>query len=58
MTIRIYSMDEAKARNAFDAHSAILKAQRENPSLCKNPAWTILRQDAYERFAQAFEVLC
>lgn len=44
-----------KADLAFQAHSALLKAERERPELRKNPFWTMLRQDAFERFAEAFE---
>lgn len=43
------------ADNAFQAHMVLVKAERENPALKNNPHWTLLRQEAYERFAEAFE---
>jgi hypothetical protein len=43
------------ADNAFQAHMALVKAERDNPRLRANPHWTMLRQDAFERFAAAFE---
>ena len=49
--------DQRKADESFAAHTALLKAERADPSLFNNPQWTILRQDAYERFALAFERL-
>lgn len=53
-----YSLDERKARDAFEVHSALLKAERSDPALCHNPQWTVLRQDAYTAFRAAFAVLC
>lgn len=50
-------MDERKAREAFDVHAALLKAERADPALRNNPHWTILRQDAFETFCAAFRVL-
>jgi hypothetical protein len=44
--------DEADA--AFKAHQALLKAEREAPLLSTMPSFTMARQDAYERFANAF----
>lgn len=40
---------------AFQVHRALLMAERTEPSLRDNPYWTMLKQDAYERFALAFE---
>ena len=45
------------ADQAFAAHAAIMRAQAGNPALSDNPFWTILRQDAYERFAVEFAKL-
>jgi hypothetical protein len=44
-----------KADNAFKAHAALLQAERVHPELSRNPYWTMLRQDAFERFADAFQ---
>ena len=57
MSIPITRIDEKRARDAFDAHCALLKAERDDPRLSLNPQWTILRQDAYEAFSRAFTVL-
>ena len=40
---------------AFAAHSALLKAEADTPTLKDNPFWIMLRQDAYERFHSAFD---
>lgn len=42
------------ADNAFRAHMALVIAEKDNPDLKDNPHWTLLRQDAFERFAAAF----
>lgn len=53
---KIVRVNHCKAATAFAAHSALLKAERANPELLDNPIWTMLRQDAFEAFANAFEV--
>lgn len=40
----------SQADLAFEAHATLIKAELHNPALRKNPFWTLLRQDAYERF--------
>ena len=45
---------ESKAIMAFDAHCALLLQEAANPALVHNPFWTMLRQDAYERFHVAY----
>lgn len=57
MTVPIALVDERRAREAFDVHAALLKAERDDPKLSRNPQWTVLRQDAYEAFSAAFTVL-
>jgi hypothetical protein len=57
MSLPTISMDERKARDAFDVHAALLKAERDDPRLSRNPYWTMLRQDAFEAFCNAFKVL-
>ena len=41
--------------DCFAAHSALIRAERDDPALRTNPHWIMLRQDAYERFYLAFE---
>lgn len=48
----ICAADQADA--AWKAHQALLKAEREAPLLSNLPAFTMAKQDAYERFALAF----
>lgn len=47
--------DPVRADQAFKAHRALLLAEIANAGLAANPFWTMIRQDAYERFANAFE---
>ncbi len=54
--MKLVRYDADRANNAYEAHCALLKAERDNPELRRNPAWTVLRQDAFENFALAFEV--
>lgn len=37
-----------------EAHFALIKAETREPGLSQNPAWILLRQDAYERYAIEF----
>ncbi len=55
--IPIYRIDETRATDAFEAHKALLECERMRPALRHNPAWTVLRQDAFENFALAFEAM-
>lgn len=43
-----------QADAAWKAHQALRKAEREAPLLSNLPAFTMAKQDAYERFALAF----
>ncbi len=52
--IPVIRFDEQRAEDAYRAHIALLDQERRHPSLKKNPAWQMLRQDAYEAFALAF----
>lgn len=52
--IRAIRFDEARARDAYDAHIALLDQEQRFPNLKQNPAWQVLRADAYENFALAF----
>lgn len=49
-----YRFDEQRAQDAYRAHVALLDQERRYPSLKANPAWQVLRADAYENFALAF----
>lgn len=57
MTGHHLSVKAQSAENAFQAHAALLKAERDDRLLRRNPYWSLLRQDGYERFALAFEAI-
>jgi hypothetical protein len=42
------------ADEAYKAHAALLKAERDAPLLRTLPSFTMAKQDAYERFHRAF----
>jgi hypothetical protein len=52
--IRVIRFDETRAQQAYEAHVALLDQERRFPTLKNNPAWQVLRADAYENFALAF----
>lgn len=52
--VPVIRYDEQRAADAFEAHCALLLCERVNPKLRDNPAWTVLRQDAFENFELAF----
>lgn len=52
--IPVIRFDEQRATNAYEAHVALLDQERRFPTLKHNPAWQVLRADAYENFALAF----
>lgn len=53
--IRIIQYNRERADNALSAYSALVSLEAIRPELKHNPAWTVLRQDAYENFCLAFE---
>ena len=55
--LRTIAFHEQEATDAFAVHCALLKAECYDPDLRKNPQWTVLRQDAFERWSNAFSVL-
>ena len=54
-SIRLIRYNRQRADNAFRAHCALLATEAMQPDLCDNPAWVVLRQNAYENFSLAFE---
>lgn len=55
--VPIIRMDEQAAHDAFEAHAAMLLAERANPVLGTNEYWQALKDTARARFLAAFEVL-
>jgi Fe-S cluster biosynthesis and repair protein YggX len=45
---------EKQAIDAFQAHQAMLITELRWPHLADNPAWRILREDAFAQFHFAF----
>jgi hypothetical protein len=43
----------SQAELAWEAYRAILMHQLVDPKLQSNPAWTMIRQDAYAQFCEA-----
>lgn len=54
-SVRLIRWDRLRAEQAFAVHAGLLGLEELRPELKHNPFWTMLRQDAYERFAVAFE---
>jgi hypothetical protein len=52
--IPVIRFDERRATQAYEAHIALLDQEQRFPTLKENPAWQVLRADAYENFALAF----
>ena len=52
--IPVYRFDEQRACDAYAAHIALLDQEQRYPQLKDNPAWQVMRADAYENFALAF----
>lgn len=46
---------QALADLAYDAHTALIHHEKENPWLGDNPYWLALRDAAYARFRAAME---
>lgn len=52
--IRSGNFDEQRATDAFKVHVALLDQERRHPELKENPAWQLIRADAYVGFVEAF----
>ena len=52
----VIAFDAVRATQAWEAYQALLIMQAGNPHLGINPAWTALRDDAFENFNLAFVV--
>lgn len=55
--VRVVRFDEQAAHDAFEAHAAMMIAERANPKLRRNEYWCALRDTAKARFLAAFEAL-
>lgn len=55
MNVPVIHCNARLADAAFAVHAALVKAEARDRRLRHNPLWTIMRQDAYERFALAFQ---
>lgn len=53
--IPIIRVDAKRAEDAWAVHSALLEAEHRDPTLRDNPAWRLVRMDAFEAFCMAFE---
>lgn len=55
MVTPIPTFNRQRADRAFAAHAAMMWAEARDQALRDNPFWTMLRQDAFERFALELE---
>jgi hypothetical protein len=55
--VPVIRMDEQAAHDAFEAHAAMLIAEKANPTLRRNDYWQALKDTARARFLAAFQVL-
>lgn len=55
--VPVIRMDEQAAKDAFEAHAAMLIAEKANPVLRRNGYWQALKDTAKARFLAAFEAL-
>ena len=53
----VIRLTDQAANDAFEAHSAMLLAEKANPKLRRNEYWQALRDTAKARWFAAFEVL-
>lgn len=56
MNIPVTFYNEQAATRAFARHSALVKAEKQDPSLAMEPAFVELRTLAYAAFERAFGV--
>lgn len=54
-SIHLIRWHKQRAEQAFAVHANLLGLEELRPELKHNPFWTMTKQDAYERFALAFE---
>lgn len=55
MKTALHRICEQQANDAFEAHRALMLMEVRSPQLAENPAWTVLRQEAFAQFAMAFD---
>lgn len=54
MNIPVTIYNEQVAARAYSRHSALVKAESDDPSLAMEPAFVELRERAYSTFCKAF----
>lgn len=54
MNVPVIHCRVSEADAAYDAHKALLLAEKAAPMLRELPSFTMAKQDAYERFMRAF----
>ena len=47
--------EDRKAHLAYEAYSAMRRAEIHYPPLCNNSYWIVMREEAWFNFKQAFE---
>lgn len=46
------AIDSQDLTDAWNAHAALVRAERQNPHLAANPRWQMIRMDAYAAFSE------
>lgn len=54
MSVPVIRCRATDADEAYEAHAALLRAERDAPGLRDLASFASAKQDAYERFAKAF----
>jgi hypothetical protein len=55
MTVPVIRFHPEQAQAAFQAHAAMMIAEKANPSLAENEYWCALKDTARARFLAAFQ---
>lgn len=54
-SVSVIRYDEMRAHQAWEAHTALIRAELRQPALKDNPQWAVLRDVAAANFISAFE---
>lgn len=54
-SVPVIKYDEQRAHDAWEAHTAMIRAELRDPKLRDNSEWAILREVAASNFVSAFE---
>lgn len=55
-SVPVITFDERAATDTYEVHQALVWLESRHPELKRNARWCLLRMDAYEQFANTYEV--